>query len=657
MFKSDLANLLLIVLFAAVIYLHALPGPFHFDDFPHIVDNPHIKSFSNPGAIWDHWPSRFFGFLTLAGNYSLGRLNTSGYRLFNLGIHSLGAVFAYLLAGILVSLAGGDSARSRTAAFWTALVFACHPVQTQAVTYIVQRFASLAGVFTLGSVFCYLRARAEIASGAKFRSLRHLGIYGAGLLLAVLAMTSKESAVVIPVLVLLLDFLFPARDFSGFRRIRYLVPYLLTGILVPGLALYMASGRGSTTLYYSLNLAASAGTRLYILAQDVVLESRYEYILTQLHALLVYFRLIVIPVRQSVWYDLPISRSIFSPAPFFSLLVVSALVITAFRMFRSRLLVSAAIAWFFLTLAPTSWLAVIWPFLAEHHLYLSLFGWALIAGAGLAALSVRFGRQRLLLPAWLLVLFLALLTGRRNHLWGDTYRLWEDALRTAPGSPAIHTAMAGALVRDGRPGDAIEPALRAIEINPRIDSSYHNLWAAYFNLGRMDDAEETSRLYVEEFPDKARPYIALGMTLLKKGETGGARESLEQAVEKDPANMPARYWLGVALYETGADQEAREQMETALSLNPDFPAVYDYLARIYERLGEGEKALEVLSRGADRFPGLLLLNYNRAMLSWRLGDLAAAEKYLVGCLRLPGDDNMVTMINSALSELRSQMSP
>ncbi len=652
MFKSDLANLLLIVLFALMVYLHALPGPFHFDDFPHIVDNPHIKSLANPGAIWDHWPSRFFGFLTLAGNYALGGLEPAGYRLSNLGVHSLGAVFAYLLAGILVSLAGGDRERSRTAAFWTALVFACHPVQTQAVTYIVQRFASLAGVFTLGSVFCYLRARAETASGAKFRSPRHLGLYGSGLLLAVLAMTSKESAVVIPVLILGLEIVFPVRDSTPVRRVRYAAPYLLTGILVPALSLYMAAGRGSTTFYY--NLAASGG-RLYVVTQDTVVESRFQYLLTQLHALLVYFRLAVFPVRQSVLYDLPVARSPFAPAAYFSLFVVSALLIAALRFRRSRPLVSIAVAWFFIILAPTSSLVILWPFISEYHLYLPLFGWALLAGYGLAWLSARFGRERIILPAWLLVLCLALLTGRRNVLWGETYRLWEDALRTAPGSALVSAAMSAALIRAGRPGEAVASARKAIGINPRIPLAYHNLWAAYFNLESLEEAERVARLYREEFPEQVRAHIAMGMTFLKKGDPLAARESLERAVEIDPADMPARYWLGLSLFELGDDEAARVQMETALSLNPDFPAVYDYLSRIYERLGKGEKALEILSRGADRFPGLLLLNYNRAMLAWRLGDLKSAERYLAGCLRLPGDESMEEMITAALEELRAQV--
>ena len=101
MHKRDLGNILIILLFGVIIYLNAVPAPFHLDDFPHLVDNPYIKKLSDPGAIWNHWPSRFFGFLTFAINYAVRRLRPEGYRVVNIAVHVIGAVWAYLLVALL----------------------------------------------------------------------------------------------------------------------------------------------------------------------------------------------------------------------------------------------------------------------------------------------------------------------------------------------------------------------------------------------------------------------------------------------------------------------------------------------------------------------------------------------------------------------------
>ena len=654
MHKSDLGNILIILLFGAIIYLNAVPAPFHLDDFPHLVENSYIKNLSDPGAIWSHWPSRFFGFFTFALNYAIGRLRPEGYRAVNIAVHVIGAVWAYLLVALLAGMSGYGERRSRRIAVWTALVFVCHPVQTQAVTYIVQRFASLAGSLTLGALYCYLRGRLAIDSGAPFRSFRHLKFYSSGLLLTILAMTSKESAITIPILILSLELFWPRRGIPIGRRVLYYLPYALTLLVVPALSLYMAVGHGTNPFYYRTNLSAAG--RIYVVAQDVFLESRVQYLLTQFNALLVYLRLCILPVRQSIYYDLPISRSLFFPGTYLSLFIVAGLLITAARLVRRQPLAALAIFWFFINLLPTSSVAMLWPFLSEHHLYFPLFSWALLVGLFLSRLGEGNWRRLAEILGWLLVFCLALLTIRRNFIWGDTYRLWEDALRTSPGSPAIYNAMAGAMVKDGRFLEAAETARRAMEINPRLNA-YPNLWAAYFNLEELAEAEITARRHGELFPADLRAGINLGMTLLKQEDPAEAREVLAEAVGRQPGSAAARYWLGVSFYELGKDASAIEQLTEVLALNPDYPGAYDYLGRLYARGGQGKKALEIYIRGARINPDSLVLNYNLGMLAWREGETELAEARLLHSLDLAGDERMRKMIASALAELRSSTGP
>ncbi len=646
--KADLSNLALIIILGVVLYLNVIPAPFHLDDYPHLVENPHIKNLADPVAIWNHWPSRIFGFLTFAGNYALGRLHPAGYRMVNILIHLAGGVFAYLLTFRLVGIfRGGDNAGRRTA-FWTALIFLCHPVQTQAVTYIIQRFASLAGVLSLASILCYLTARSMIDRGESFRSPRHLWIYGLGLFCALLAMTTKESAAVIPVLILSIEVLSPQRSTPLRKRLLYYLPYGLTILVVPVLSLYMASGRGSHPFYYQRNVGD--GGRMYIAVQDLYVESRFQYLLTQLHALLVYLRLCLFPFRQSIYYDLPVSRSLFSPGTYPSLFVVFGSLIFAFRFLRRRPLITLAVLWFFLNLLPSSSVMVVWPFASEHHLYLPIFSLALVLGLFLSSWGEGRSKDWIKILGWLLVFALSLFTILRNQLWGDTYQLWKDALRSAPEAPNVYNALAGALVQDGRYREGEAAALRAMEINPRLNA-YHNLWAAYFNRGDIPAAELTALRHRELFPGDQRGGVNLGMTFLKQEDYGAGREVLQETVDRYPDSAPAHYWLGVSLYELNQDTEAIEEFVFAIDLNPDYPAAYDYLGRLYDRRSEPARALEIYSRGTMINPDSLVLNYNLGMLAWRQGRLTLAEKHLRQCRKLTDDRGMNEILSGALEQL------
>ncbi len=652
--RETLSSILLILLFGFVIYLPALPAPFHLDDFPHLVENPHIKNLADAGAIWNHWPSRFVGFWTFALNYSFGRLDPGGYRAFNIAVHLVGGGFAYFLTRRLAGLAGKTEESAGRIALWTALIFVCHPVQTQAVTYIVQRLASLAGVLALAALLCYLSARAIIDRGGEFRSPKHLFLYTLGLLSSLMAMTTKESAVMIPVLVLSLELLFPRRGVPIRKRIFYYLPYALTVLVVPALTLYMASGRGTRPFYYQMNIR-DAG-RLYVMAQDVYIESRGQYLLTQLRALLIYLRLTIIPARQSIYYDLPVSRSIFSTGTYPALFLVSGLLFAAAGAVRRFPLVTLAIVWFFLNLLPSSSVAVVWPFVSEHHLYLPVFSGALLSGLFLGWVGEKFGAGRAKFLGWLLLCSLSLLTLQRNQLWGDTYRLWRNALESAPDSPNVHNALAGALVREGRYREAEAAALRALELNPRLNA-YHNLWAAYFNLGDLSAARAAARRHGELFPVDPRSGINLGMTLLKKEDYPAARDILFEASRRHPGSAITRFWLGVSYYHLEEDEAAIGEFSLTLDLNPDYPAAYDYLGRLYQRSGEGDKALEIYRRGARLNPGSLILNYNLGMLAWRKGQPELAGKHLGRARGLAGDERMRGMIEAALEQLSSGSPP
>src|SRR3989338_4880934 len=158
-----------LVVFAAVfalsflIYSNTFHSSFHFDDMTEIAQNPYIQKLPQISVIWDRHKTRFVTYLTFAMNYSFGQLNVSGYHFVNILLHALCGFLVYYLAALLLKTPlARDSVLSRNwplIAFFAGLIFISHPVQTQAVTYIVQRAASLATLFYVLSLIFYLKVR------------------------------------------------------------------------------------------------------------------------------------------------------------------------------------------------------------------------------------------------------------------------------------------------------------------------------------------------------------------------------------------------------------------------------------------------------------------------------------------------------------------
>jgi tetratricopeptide (TPR) repeat protein len=652
--KKVLSHLGVIVFLAALVYLNSFQADFHLDDFPHIVDNQRIKQAGDLGAIWGHWPSRFVCFYTFALNYAAGRLKPEGYHAVNLLIHLLSAVFAYFLV-LHLPRREESSGRIdiREVAFWAALLFAVHPVQTQSVTYIVQRCASLAGCLSFLALLCYFRSRGMIGRGARFWSAAHVLPYAGGLIAGVLAMGSKESAVAVPLLIAAWEIL--SRGLRGMFKldaIRQMAPYLALILVVPVLTLITARAeRAETSFYYRLN-RGFAIPRFNLIAQDQVLASRGEYLCTQINVVRTYLRLCFFPFRQTIYHDIPVARSVLEIPTALSAALVLSLVVVGFRA-RRRTLIAGSVAWFFLSLIPTSSVMVIWPFLSEHHLYLPLFGWSLAMAVGLERICRHRPSRRAL--AWSIAISLAALTIYRNEIWRNADRLWTDAWKKYPDCAAVNNSLSGALIsRDARA--AATAARRAMELNPRLDA-WRNLWAAYFNLGELQEAEKAAREHVARYPARARPHISLGMTLIKRGDLPGAIASLQRALAIDPLSFDARFYLGMARYQSGDAAAAAGDLAEAVRLNPDLVSAHNYLGLARTRLGQPAEAEAAFREGLQASPGDLSLNYNLGLLLWGAGRKDEAEAHLARSLTAAGDTPTAAGIAKALRTLRGDLPP
>lgn len=505
---------LLIILIGTLAYTNSFQVPFYLDGIYAIVQNQDIRNLND---LQIQTP-RYVAYVSFALNYKIGGLEVAGYHAVNLVIHLLAAVLVYALLRMtlrtpyfVVNQTGARQCAPTCLTFlplFVALVFVVHPIQTQAVTYIVQRMTSMAGMFYLLALVLYVQARLRMEGcgtrdgGRTGGLLAVLALLAGATLSAVLAMKTKEIAFTLPLAVVLYEVFFFFGSWK--KRLFCLLPILATLPIVP--LSVMATNRllvstGELMVERSGQEVFSAGE----MARDV-------YLFTQFRVILTYLRLLFLPIKQNLDYEYPIYNTFFSPPVFISFLVLAGLVVVAVILyFRSRMpgmakqgegarqcaptgdstrltpgasqpyarLISFGIFWFFLTLSVESSFVPIQDVIVEHRLYLPSFGFFLAVSVAFLMLVQRFmpsaSMKICVSTAMLLVPILAFATYQRNHVWGDSVRLWQDVVTKAPGNARAYNDLGAALNSRGQYSEAIEMYRRAIELAPDHPYAYNNL--------------------------------------------------------------------------------------------------------------------------------------------------------------------------------------
>ena len=236
-FEKTVVHLFLLCAVGLIIYSNTFHVPFQCDEDYLIKNNPIVKDFNyfiEPSKArgldqYGALQTRYVGFLTFALNYKFDGFDVAGYHAVNLSIHILNAFLVYFL--VLLTFRTPFLTRSRltekagVAALFSALLFISHPVQTEAVTYIFQRLASLVTFFYLLSLTAYVKSR--LSSGRTQR----IGFFLLSVFSAIIAMKTKENAFTLPIMIALYEFFF--LEDSLRRRIVRFIPLLLTMAIIP----------------------------------------------------------------------------------------------------------------------------------------------------------------------------------------------------------------------------------------------------------------------------------------------------------------------------------------------------------------------------------------------------------------------------------------
>ena len=515
------ATATLLVFGALVAYHNSLRGPFVFDDVGVIEKNLTIRSL---WPIWNTFAPPIDGSpvtgrplvnFTLALNYAFSGASVGGYHLLNLLIHLLAGLTLFGIVRRTVRLRVGDAA-ALPLAFGVAWLWTLHPLQTEAVNYVVQRAESLAGLCYLLTLYCFIRGAVPPAAGEGGGP--PAGRWFKFSVAACLAgMASKEVVVSAPLIVLLYDRAFLAGSFrrAWIERGRVYAGLAATWLLLLVLVIRAGSRGGS----------AGFGTEVAWL----------DYALTQLQALPHYLRLSLWPDPLVFDYGTGVVRYFVDVA--WQGGVVLLLAVGAAIALWQNTWVGFLGAWFFAVLAPSSSVVpVVTQTMAEHRMYLALAALAMLVVLGLQAVA---GRRSVAIVAGL-GLLLGWGTVRRNEDYRSAEALWRDTAVKVPGNARAHYNLANALVLAGRAPDAVREFETAVRLNPKNLEGQNNLGVLLAESGRVPEAMAHFEQAVKLKPDDAESQLNLANTLFQLGRLPEAIGHYEQALRLNPALTDAR---------------------------------------------------------------------------------------------------------------------
>lgn len=556
-------------LWGALIYSNTLRAPFVFDDYEFIVRNPSIRGADGVGHLWEQplYRKRFVAFASFAMNYRLHGYDVTGYHLVNLAAHGLTAlsvVWFLLLLFRTPRLQRDPIFENRHAiALLGGWLFVSHPVQTETVTYISQRFTGLAALLYLLSACCYLKGRLSAHHPPGSRGWFLLSAASAAL-----GMLTKEEAFTLPAALVLIESLFfrpPAGEkTSGLKR--GLPPRIyLGGMFLLGFLLMAV---------LSFNIPA------------MLLEDRHlgitsgKYLLTQFRVVMVYLGLLFFPAGQNLDYDFPLSTTLWDAPTLFSLAGLLALLAAGLALARRHPLAGFGILWFFLTLSVTSSFVPIRDVIFEHRLYLPSVGFVTALCA--SVLSLPGNRRAGVMALIAVIAVFSTLTYRRNAVWADDVMLWEDTVQKSPAKSRPHANLGMAYANRGQYDKAVAEYHRALELDSgrdkRVTAQIHvNLAGVYGALGRYQDMISICRKSVEFLPKNAQAYSHLAYAHLMTGDHPNALRAGEEAVKIAPKFDEALNTLGAAHAAEGRYDMAMEFFERALRANPSYAPALENL--------------------------------------------------------------------------------
>jgi tetratricopeptide (TPR) repeat protein len=502
-FGVQAAALALLVLLA---YGASLDNGFHFDDYAALSD-PYVAGEGFGWEILRPQQTRPLTYLTFHWNHLLGGTRPQGYHAVNLSLHIANAALLLWIARRRLPV---------WAAGFAALLFALHPLQTEAVTYIFARSSLLATFFALWTVVFYLRGRLVWSA-----------------ILFALSLLAKEETVALPAALLLLDYLDRRRPSPGYYA-----------------ALFGLAALAAARMFWVLSTLPDPGVGFRIKG-----VSTLAYALTQARVVWIYLRLFVAPVGLNLDHDVPLSTGLVSP--WTTAVAVAALAATLAALAYLGWQRRNAAVWalgFFVLLSPSSSVVAQADVIFEHRTYFPLFCLVVAVGAVARYLSPRLSSGVLSAAAAVLALAMILGTAIRNQAWFDEKTLWTDAQQKSPNKARVYLGLARAFPDDS--GKARELLERGLALDPQHVELLTNLGVVLLAQNDGPRALELFERAMRLSRETPELWNNIGASRFRMGQLEEAIGAYRRALALESCHYNSRRNLMYALSELGRKEEA-----------------------------------------------------------------------------------------------------
>jgi tetratricopeptide (TPR) repeat protein len=575
----------LIGLTACIIYSNTWHAPFVFDDQHTVQENFQIRNlhhFYTFGII--HTP-RPVGLYTFALNYHFGRLHVWGYHIVNTAIHIINGILVFFLSlKIFQKLTQSDQKTLYFMALAASLVFTVHPLQTQAITYISQRYASLAALFYLLSVLCYMNARDIVFSDQSDQKAVWQRIFylSGSLLCGIMAFLCKQTAATLPISIILMEYVcYEQRWMVWKRRLLWVAP----AVLLCGMGYAYSMGAFQNGFRFATLLEDVSHT-----AREVQHIGRWQYLCTQFSVIVIYIRLLFLPVGQNLDYDYPMKQGFFDGATPYAFLILAAILVAAVWHRKKRPVLFLGVAWFFMTLSVESSIFPIRDALFEHRVYLPMFGFSLIIGwlSGMLFAANRLWGYGV---AAAVVVVLASMTVARNDVWGDPVTLWSDVVAKSPSNVRGITNLGFAYQNLNDWNMALAWYNRALQLNPEYLLAENNKGVVLGKVGRVSESIALFKNVLKQDPGNYLALNNLGVALVRRGDIAGGIDDIQKSLQSKPQYLDARLNLATIFANTGKLPDAVDQYQTLIRLEPENVVWYNKLGAVYYVMSKYQDAI------------------------------------------------------------------
>jgi len=619
--KKHFAIFLLLAAVGLLVYSNTFNASFQFDDSATIVENEAIRDVGDWGRIFLAHGTRSLTAWTFALNYHFGKLDVFGYHLVNILIHIFNAFLIYVLIILTYQTPAMRKVASKEyltlIACCAPFLFLAHPLQTQTVTYITQRASSLAVLFYLSSLICFIKGRQK----ANFILL------GMSLILCICAMFTKELSFTLPFMLFIYDIYFFSEDRNLKGKLLRHIPYFATLMIIP-FVLFSESRQALIGIHWQLD-----PTRFDI-----------KNIFTELNVLVSYIRLMIAPVHQNLDYDYPVAQSLFDGTTFVSLILIVGLLFSACKLFKNYRLFSFLIVWYFLTnvveFAACAWVGK--DYIFEHYTYLPMLSFAWL----IPILVITLTKNRLAsyVVCGVMITIFCIATFQRNKVWQTPLTLWSDVVKKSPNKARGYNNLGKAYDEINEDTRAMSYYEKSIQLNPKEASAYINLGSLYGERGDFPKAIEiTDRgLFLDQSITKG--YRNLGRFYEQIKDFSKSEMFYKEVIRRQPSDVVARVQLATVLLQLNKMTESIEVSEEILKLDSSVAQSYNNLGVAYGRLGQDEKAAKYFHQSLKLDPTLLSVYVNLARAALKRNDYKESVNYLKTYLKTDKNNPQVYVL-------------